>query len=777
MEVLFYEVESMSSPDLQVQEKNIRGMLRLPKLGDIPMCLLLFLASRASVLGVFPFGLAMFCAAFDKSAAYLALSVAAIGSFSTGAGFMGIKQILAVIFFWLYTKLRDDYKEMPVFSSVVCGASMFAGGCILMICDYSAVYDFIALIIESVVAALMYVVFEKGVRLFELRKSAASRQEIICAAICAGVFISGIQEMSVFGINIAHCIIAYIVMSIALSSDVAVSGSGGLCTGLMCSLNEAATVTLIGFYGLCGLLCSALKSMRKYGVVLGFLSSGAIILLYVGNSFEIPVSITEMLVSAGIFIAVPEKLHKEIGTRVSGIISDKAIMSDEKITMYINDKLFRISDAFSTLSETFKCVSDKRMRKYHREAASIIKETVERVCRNCADCSRCWQTDFGYSWKICFTLLETYEKKGFCTVDNVGSDFLTHCIIPENFIAEFNHSYELFRIETIHNGEAILARDLISEQYNLFSEITQKMARRLDEEFSIDHDTALLVSDKLSAAGYKLRSVKVINCGGAYEIYILPLCSVDPNPLCDCMSEILMRPVFFEEMLTGGVMKFCSDGVFTVSVGVSQIPKTGETVCGDSVFRFKTDDMKYFIIICDGMGSGATARSESMLTGSLLKQFLCAGLNPKTAIAMVNSSLSLKQDRDMFSSVDMVCIDLTSGKTEFFKIGGAKSFIRHDYDVETVFCESLPVGMLSNVSVVSVNKLLNSEDVIIMMSDGVSDTEFGVFTSEKMKKLLADEDKTTEELADTIMKTTLKKRGNIAKDDMTVAAIQIKKGV
>lgn len=764
----------MSSPDLQTQQKHIKSMLRLPSLHDIPMCLLLLLASRASVLGVFPFGLSMFCAAFDKSASYLALAAVGLGVFSAGTGFMGIKHILAVIFFWLYTKLRDDYREMPVFSSVVCGASMFVGGCILMICDTGAIYDFVALIIESVISALMYIVFEKGVHLIEPRKSSASRRELICGAICTGIFISGIQEISVFGINISHCIISYIVMSIALSSDLAIAGSGGLCTGLICSLNETASITLIGFYGLCGLMCNILKSMKKYGVVLGFLSSGAIILLYIGNSFDIPVSIMEMLISSIIFILVPDKLHREISVRICGIIAPENIISDEKITSYINEKLIRVSDAFSTLSETFRCVSDKRLRRFHREAASIIQETVERVCKNCADCSRCWQTDFGYSWKISFTLLETYEKKGFCTLDNVGSDFLTHCIIPETFLAEFNHSYELFRIETIHNGEAILARDLISEQYTLFSEITAGMAKQLEEEFSFDNELSQLLLDKMSASEYKIRDIKVLNCGGSYEIYMSTLFSADPDPICDIMSDILKQPVFFEEMLEGGIMKFSSAGIFNTSVGISQVSKSGETVCGDSVFRFKTDDMKYYVIICDGMGSGAAARSESMLTGNLLQQFLCAGLGAKTAITMVNSSLALKQDREMFSSVDMACIDLTNGKTEFFKIGGTKSFIRHDYDVETVFCESLPLGMLNGVSTVSITKSLNADDVIVMMSDGVCDTEFGVFTSEKMKKLLNDEEKSMEELSAAILKTALKKRNNVAKDDMTVVAIQLK---
>ena len=276
---------------------------------------------------------------------------------------------------------------------------------------------------------------------------------------------------------------------------------------------------------------------------------------------------------------------------------------------------------------------------------------------------------------------------------------------------------------------------------------------------------------------FAVRDLKAIYNENIYEIYVSALYSLDPEPVCDIMSSFLELPVFFEGMLTGNIMKFSTSGVYNTAVGVSQVSKTGETVCGDSVFRFKTDENKYYVMICDGMGSGTAARSESMLTGNLLKRFLEAGLGAKTAITMVNSSLALKQDKEMFSSVDLVCIDLVSGKTEFFKIGGTKSFIRHDDEIQTVFCESLPMGMLNKVSTVSDTKMLEEDDVIVMMSDGVCDTEFGVFTSEKIKKLLNDEEKTMDELSEAILKSALKKRNNIAKDDMTVVTIQLKSAI
>ncbi len=761
----------------QIQKKVTKSIFRIPKLRDIPVCLIMFLTSRASFMGVYPFAVAMFCAVFDKDVAYLAVAAMLAGSLSAGVGFSCVKYVLAAVFFWLFTCLRDDWRKSRVFSAVVCGCSLFSGGCILMIYDTAVVYDFVALAIESISAMLMYVVYSKAISAFNRRRTSPTRTETVALAMAAGVVISGVSDISFFGMGLSHILISYIVMSIARASDIAISGTGSLLCGMVCSLNEVASVTLIGFYGMAGILASIMRSFGKYGVVLGFLSTGAIVLLYVGNSFQIPVSILEMVISCVIFLCVPEKIHSEISGRIGGVIASRDIENSQRTADYIDEKLIKVSEAFSALADTFRAVSDKRLRRFHREAVSIVQETVERVCKNCANCNTCWKESFGVSWKYAFSLLDTYEKQGFCTVKNVSSDFLNYCIIPEHFLAEFNHSYELYRLETIHKGEAILSRDLISEQYELFSDVAKNLAKRLGEGFSSDEETAQVIYERLSEEDISVRDLRVMTNNNSYEIYLCAVYNHDVEMLCDMIGEIIAIPVFFEETMPGGVLKFSTAGVYKTNIGVSQVPKHGENVCGDSVFRFKTDANKYYIIICDGMGSGPSARTESILTGSLIQRFLEAGLPAQSAIKMVNSSLALKQESETFCTVDMAEIDLVSGRTEFYKIGGTKSFIRHDDDVDSVFLESLPLGLIEGVSCVSVTKTLGDDDVLVMMSDGVSDTEFGVFTGERMKKLLTDEEKSPDELAGAILASALKRRNHIAHDDMTVVALQLKKAV
>ena len=63
----------MSQPAVKRQRNT--EMLRAPSVRDVGMSMLLLLAGRASVLGLFPFGVAFFASCFDKSIAYLGITV------------------------------------------------------------------------------------------------------------------------------------------------------------------------------------------------------------------------------------------------------------------------------------------------------------------------------------------------------------------------------------------------------------------------------------------------------------------------------------------------------------------------------------------------------------------------------------------------------------------------------------------------------------------------------------------------------------------------------
>ena len=100
--------------------------------------------------------------------------------------------------------------------------------------------------------------------------------------------------------------------------------------------------------------------------------------------------------------------------------------------------------------------------------------------------------------------------------------------------------------------------------------------------------------------------------------------------------------------------------------------KAGESVSGDTLSTFRSEDGKVFLLLSDGMGCGEDARRESAMTVRLLEQFLKAGIEPSTALKTLNSALTLHTDESgSFTTIDLLAMTPESGSVSFYKFGAA----------------------------------------------------------------------------------------------------------
>ncbi len=210
----------------------------------------------------------------------------------------------------------------------------------------------------------------------------------------------------------------------------------------------------------------------------------------------------------------------------------------------------------------------------------------------------------------------------------------------------------------------------------------------------------------------------------------------------------------------------------SVQVTVMSEPKPGNTSCGDTAVHFKKDG-SYFVVLCDGMGSGNAAKEQSRLAARLFEEFLKAGFEKEAAVNMINSALALKADRESFSTADILEIDLVGGVAEFLKIGSAQSVLKSKSGVEVISSKSLPVGILEQVDATPERRCVVPGDIILMVSDGVGEAGSGVLKNEWIKKVLMLENRKDEELGRMIL-SGARSRTRFC-DDMTCCIIRIKK--
>lgn len=759
-------------PKLQnVQKINYTPFLRTVRLSDSLPCLLILLAARCSFLEISPFACAMFFSVFDLKIGYMGILFSALGFFSRGVLMQKSDSLLAMLLLMIYALIRSDYKQQRIISSAVCGGAVFLSGIIRFFYMPFSTYDVLLLIIEAITAAFSYILFLNASALTGYLRRAPKESELISAAVCAGIFISGLSGLTPEGsVDISRIISAYMIMSVSLSLPLAVSGSCGVAAGLICSMNDTSAVTLTGLYGLSAIFGNLLKSFGKYGVALGFLGSTAVTALYIGNT--VSVSVIEIIAACALFIITPNRVHKSISDYILRTASVGKTCDSDRMREYLGARLGAAGHAFARLASVYRGITEKSIRMYNKDICTVIDKTVNKVCAGCADCGRCIEKNYADSYRIIFGALEALEDKGFCNAANAPKEFTVMCSKSDIFLCELAHSYEDYRRSLLKKGEFEHNRDIMINQYEEISDIFSGIGDEIGTGFCFLGELEEKLGDCLVEAGCPLRKASALENGaGETEIYISLNRPFDKEKLAKLVSECVGMP--FE--CRGGYanLKLVQKTAYRVEYGEKQIAEGSQVVSGDTVSSFYTDRGKFYVLLCDGMGSGSAAGRESRTCGRLLEELIKDGFKAQTAVSLVNSSLALLCDAESFSSVDLLEIDLFTGNADFYKVGCCRSFIKRGDRIDTVFSSALPIGILPDVHISRISKKLDSGDLVIMMSDGADGNGYGFLSGERVKKILSDSDKSMNDVAAAVAESTGFKNAACARDDITVAAIKI----
>lgn len=742
------------------------AFLRAPSRSDIFPSALLFLASRAAVMGSFPFGAAFFAACFDKSTAYLGITVMYLGLLSAGTVSSAVKYMMAALIFWLFINLYN--KNSKAVESAACGASMFISGMASMFYSFAGAYDIFLLFIESVVCGVMYAVFS-GAREVVLRYKnpcTVTQEELLSLAAAAGVFILGLGKTELpFDISVANIIAVYTVLIAANNASL----SGAALTGLVIGFitGGSGAIMMMGAFGLSAVFGGFLKSFGRIGTSVGFLGGACAVLLYAGTAGSLPYSVWDVLIGAGLFAATPGFIQKHFSAFFGAEKYVEDVKDSERLKAYLADRLRGCAGAFKSLENAFISASNSRARLSSPRPKDIFSETAGRICCDCPRSAKCWDKETDRTIRGMTELLNTLESKGTIGLNSMPLALRERCMRPELLLLEFGHVYELFKLRLSHNSERLADRDVTAAQYKETAELLEGIAKELEEDFEFCSELEEEAIREFESIGITVYEISISE-GDRAEAYVRLSDSSKIGAAEGILSEIIGINMGFDRDENGG-MYFVSRPRFSVDAGVKQLSK--EDSCGDTVRVFGTDKYKLYCIICDGMGTGERAAAESGLTASLLQEFLEAGFGIRTAVGMVNSSMCMKAEDDYFTTLDLLCIDLMNGSAEFYKIGAAQSLIYRRGGTETVFSAAFPIGAAPFTEVLPQLKRIEDGDVLVMASDGI--TEAGEIKTEWLKKQIKAPVLSMQAMAEEITAKALERNNGEIHDDMSVIALKI----
>lgn len=148
-----------------------------------------------------------------------------------------------------------------------------------------------------------------------------------------------------------------------------------------------------------------------------------------------------------------------------------------------------------------------------------------------------------------------------------------------------------------------------------------------------------------------------------------------------------------------------------------------EAANGDRCLWFAGVECRYYILLCDGMGTGEEAAREGKRTGAMLRKLLAAGYPAEYALRTINSLCAL-QGKAGIVTIDLAELHLDTGKAVLYKWGAAPSYLICHGEPIKIGTASPPPGLSVTDGRETVEKLsLRRGETLVLLSDGAGGEE------------------------------------------------------
>ncbi len=638
--------------------------------------------------------------------------------------------------------------------------SVFANDILWNVFDKILAYDVIIATIKGVSAVLSYMLFSS----FKFPGENMSEKDMLAFVTFLGVMLMGIGDISLFSLNIRSIVSIVAVLMVAMSNGVKYSALAGIILGTMNELSNPNMGVSIIALGLGGLISGLLKEKGKLYIIWGFLIGNSILAYYLTGYNTLISHFLEILVAGSIFYVLTKE---EIGKfKIFEPAPDNLLYAGNGVNATLED-LDKTSGTFYSISELIDDidVSD--------ESYDLFDEIKEDVCLECNRYDECWDINYDETMDKIFDAIEFYDGDGSFEDEN---DLLENfCEKGKMILNKIKNRYREYRADK-EREKSNEIKNCVSEQFKGFS----KYINDFKEKLTNDNISSLeeKIVNGFEKENYELEKVNVNISNEKCEVALRANGEPPKVSFLLAANEILSK-VLKRRMLASDEKKelvvFREYEKLHVDCFVATKKAENSIVLGDSYKIVNSENDKFMMLLSDGMGTGIEANKISNSLVELFSEMSRVGLNPGIVTNMLGSFIQYISNTEKIVTLDTMSVDLLTGECEFLKIGGAPTFIIKKNDVEIIYCDSLPLGILDRVDFLEEKRLLEPEDIIVSVSDGVVDSkrdmvnkEFWVSTF--LKRLEISEPQI---IAEELLAKVIENYNNVIKDDITIIVSKI----
>lgn len=184
----------------------------------------------------------------------------------------------------------------------------------------------------------------------------------------------------------------------------------------------------------------------------------------------------------------------------------------------------------------------------------------------------------------------------------------------------------------------------------------------------------------------------------------------------ECMEELLLQMHRQPQKPSG------SRKAYLPRIGLCAAGKNGSGISGDRGACFSDREGAYYVLLCDGMGSGCGAQKLSGETVALLQGLLSCGLSAESALRLLNGTELLRRE-ERFTTVDLLRLDLDNGEAVLYKWGAAPSYLRQEDQVKKLGTAAPPPGVAVGYGPQKYELSLRHGELLVLVSDGAAGEE------------------------------------------------------
>lgn len=557
------------------------------------------------------------------------------------------------------------------------------------------------------------------------------------------------------------------VLLAAWRGGVGVGAAAGVAAGLAMGFSAGQPPYYTLIYALPGLITGVFIKQNRLMCALAYVLSGAAAVLWTWEGGPGEVLLWETAAGVLVFLLLPDKLLRRLAALVR---QEEPEEEDSCVRQLTAQRLKQTAEAFRAVSGGLRGAFQGSAVPNDGDAARVFDRAADKVCAKCKQKERCWQREYQATKTALSDALTPMLDRGAGAMEDFPSHFSSRCLHFEAFLMAANGELIALLQRRRYDSRVRESRAAVCAQYGQLAQVLDRAAVELAQEPAVDVRRQRQVKQRMAALGLEGRcavyedryghlQVEVEGTGVeqlALEAETGRLSALLGCPLRDAGSE-------------KGRARLCQREPLMAVAGVAAADREGQSVSGDAGIWFKDPGGWLNFLLCDGMGSGTEARKDSSFALRLLEKFLQAGLTPEEALGTVGEALALRgEEEGGFTTVDLLRVDLFSGRSAVYKLGAAPTYLRRGGQVERLVGESFPAGVAAGAGPDVFQLTLDAGDCVLLVSDGVTTGQDDQWLRQLLKEF---DGLSPQELAGRVLRESGERTGN--GDDRTVIALKI----